>query len=505
MSSGLLHSYSVPITLPVPSNLSQPLAQSLTLSLMSSMPYQGAIVEKNSVQNSGINKSSDSYTINIGESHRKDLTPQGLAKVYRMIYQEKNPFLTQKKLIGTLKISEVAKQSSTAFILKLDGSSVPQVGDLVIIHPSDEQVFVKTDLVIYGEPRSKPLSMVNIYSRNKERRVGYSDKNGWVMIQQEYLNRPQKFTLLKPGYEPKNFKLTPKRSDSVASPHSPQHSPQTIVLTQTHSFIRVASSPPRLKAYLYGKYVGKTPLKIAIAPRTFLTLSLKGPQGYKSFSRTYPLSHPWLDLSGNKSIKLEKDYLKQYRDYLKKGDQSQALKILSSIPSHHSDYKISLDLRAKAAHLAQDSSRSVLYWYRLLLALDPQNTSLVAAFAGSLFQGGMSSFSLAEQYDDQQNFLMSSELYSRAMDFFFLLEKSSVLSHKKTLRDLSYYLTLAIHRKSLIQKNQELLEMASMRWDRYLSSQNSEKSTRAEHPSPLYQEAVIYAKQAQKTLKSRRF
>ena len=507
-SDGLVDSFSLPVTLPFAEDPSDAI-QAMTHKVVRALPYQGTIIQK----------LGNSFTLNLGYHHRSDHTPQKVAYVYRTQFAPNTTELFEKILVGKLMIQEVKKKQSSAYLYESGGHLTPQIGDLVVIYPQKLTEVVKTDLVVMDQSSLAPLAVVNLY--HDHQRVGYTAADGSVMIHQRYLNLPTTFSLQLPGYEITHTKLTPKRSQSQAPRTHPQHPPRTLTLQKLHTFVRIASYPSGLNAYIHGQLVGKTPVKVTKPPRSEVKVTLTPPKGYKGIAQTYQLAGSFLDLTGPSTLRLEKDFISQYYQLMRANKPAQAIKTLAMIPKHHSDQGQALDLLAQAALQSGQTEKSLVYWYELLVQLKQTEPRSVQSFGQSFYQAGMSSFSLAENWDKKKNFHQSALLYSRSIDFL-----SAAKGHLNPLSDtlgaskLSYHLTLAMHRKALIEKDSVLLERASKSWQNYLAtyhlpngsetagatdSATQKPANKAEDGSPMLSKASVYAKQASDDLKRKRF
>lgn len=502
-SDGLVDSFSLPVTLPFAEDPSDSI-KAMTHQIVRALPYQGTIIQK----------LGDSYTLNLGYHHRSDHTPQKIAYVYRIQFAPNTTELFEKIQVGKLMIQEVKKKQSAAYLFESEGHLTPQIGDLVVIYPQKLKEVVKTDLMVVDHSSLEPLAVVNLY--HDHQRVGYTAADGSVMIHQSYLNLPMTFSLQLPGYEITNTKLTLKRSQSQAPRTHPQHPPRTLTLQKLHTFVQIASYPSGLNTYIHGQLVGKTPVKVTKPPRSEIKVTLTPPKGYKGIAQTYQLAGSFLDLTGPNTLRLEKDFLNQYHQLMEQNKPARAIKALAMIPRHHSDHSQALDLLAQLALQSGQTEKSLVYWYELLVQLRQKDLRSTESFGQSFYQAGMSSFSLAENWDKKKNFHQSALLYSRSIDFL-----SAAKGHLGQLSDastsrLSYHLTLAMHRKALIEKDSVLLKRASKSWQNYLATYQQEGSEmvkeepaaetgEAEVDSSMLSKASVYAKQASDDLKRKRF
>lgn len=496
-SKGLLASINIPLTLPLldQNNLT---SQAISTQARALLPYQGTIVAIKD----------GTYTLNLGFQHRPDHTPGRLAQVYRLQPQPfGSPLLTQVPT-GELVVKQSAATTSVARVYQ--AATTPMaVGDLVVFHPPSTLKPVRTDLMIMAAGSAQPLAQVNLYHHHKH--VGYTDDEGYVLVNQPYLNSDRTYTLMLPGYEVMRRNLTLKRSHSLPERTRPHIPTRTIMLTQLHTLIKLNSYPSGLTTRLNGTVLGQTPLAIVRPPTTTLDLAIEPPSGYKPIRRTIDLTAPFVDLTGSQMLRLEKDFLARYQALLAAGKATKAAKVLELIPAHHSDYGTALALRSRRAHDQAQHHESLLFSYQLLDYLRKTQHSPTSTQLKALAAAGMLSFDLASNLDRQKNFTQSNALYSRAVDFLkFSTPHLQVAAHGSLeLARLQYHLNLAIHRKALILRDKALLQVASRGWASYLNAFSQDLATTDSGADaqpeadvdPLFSQATLYASQAQRDLK----
>ncbi|MCY4380976.1 MAG: hypothetical protein OXC40_05360 [Proteobacteria bacterium] len=488
---GVMKSTTRLLELPINNTTFDQEVRTITNLLISSLPYQGTIL---SIDNRDI-------TINLGRRHHQGLVPQTKAQVYRTVYHPNAASLSRQVITGEIMMTEVSDNETQARLLTNDGANKPRVGDQLIINPNRHNKFIATDLLVYTGQDNAPLAAVNIY--HNQSRVGFTNNDGKVMIQQEYLNIPKTYTLQKPSYEVKKFQLTLKRSESQGFPYNPKLSPQTVTLERTHSFVRLHSHPTGLKTYIDGELVGTTPVMITLPPRPEVSVVIVPPKGYKKFFRTYQMKGGILHLAGSRKIRLERDHLGLYLSLLKSGNNTKALEVLRSVPPEHTDYPQSLALLAKHES-KQNKEQSVIYALTLFINLHHRPSQVSEPLVNSLFNAGLLSFQLADAYDNQKDFYRSRILYERARDFLeFSTTKNTLL--QKSLIKGKYYLALSVHRIAVINKNSSLLKLALERWNRYLSYHDTIQATDRDQNQFWQNKARYYAQEARNELKKSRF
>ena len=484
-AQGLIQSIVTPMTLPFFDD-DHLTSETLGDQIRTSLPYQGTILAIDD----------DVYTLNLGTRHRPDHTQQSFAQVYRINPSPATTTLITQIPIAELLIKSVAESTSTAHVYKASAAESIQVGDLVVIYPQSRLKPVHTDLMIMDYRSTMPLAQVNLYLNHTQ--VGHTNADGYVMVNQQYLNTPNNYTLMLPGYEIKHLNLTLKRSQSLPAQTLPHIPGRTVMLRRLHNVIKIDSQPTGLNTYIHNKLVGSTPISLVQPPTSSIQISLSPPQNYKPITRLIDAPSPFLDLTGPQTIRLEKDFLAKYQSLLGQNKLKQAAKILELIPAHHSDYSAALEIQARHSHQHQLHGHSLLRSYQLLSYLKKTQQPPTPSQTRWLMSAGIHSFKLASQFDQQKDFSQSNALYSRTMEF--LQFSHHHLNPEKhtdpvSLRALDYHLTLAIHRKALIKHDKQLLKIASGRWNDYLQSHPPSP------PDPFLSQATIYANQAKDELK----
>lgn len=492
-SKGLLASIHTPLTLPLldKNNLT---SRAVSTQVRASLPYQGTIIAIKD----------DSYTLNLGFKHRPDHAPGRLAQVYRLQPQPLNTPLLSKVPIGELMIKQRTATESVARVHQASATTPMAVGDLVVFHPQSTLKPVRTDLMIMAAGSAQPLAQVNLYHHHDH--VGYTDHDGYVLVNQQFLNSDRTYTMMLPGYEVMRRNLTLKRSRSLPERTQPNIPTRTIMLTQLHSFIKLNSYPSGLTTRVGGTVLGQTPLAIVRPPTTTMDIAIEPPSGYKPIRRSIDLTEPFIDLTGAQTLRLERDFLARYQSLLDAGNPTKAAKVLELIPAHHSDYGTALAMRARRARDQAQPHDSLLLSYQLLDYLSKTQHSPTTTQLEALVAAGMLSFDLASNLDRQKNFTQSNALYSRTVDFLKFSQPHLAATGSPELARLHYHLNLAIHRKALILRDKTLLQVASRGWASYLNSFGKDRPVptdpqSAAPPDPLFTQATLYAGQAERDLK----
>ncbi|MEZ4743589.1 MAG: PEGA domain-containing protein [Bdellovibrionota bacterium] len=451
-------------------------------------PFEGVVINKNA---------DASVTINLGRNNGRSIKKGELLEVYG-VQSGIRGNQKESKMIATLTVEKVNDMDSICSVKKLLPRSTIDRGDQVsLVRRGFSTNFVadrKPYLHIVGlasNDKYSNISQANAYFNGEW--IGASDNFGRIYFDAKNFNSAGQVKVIKHGYSVFNKSL---RLSGVAKE-------KRIRLSRETAFLRVESIPSSAQVFVNDKLIGKTPLSYPIpVPSGFAKIEVKGVSGYKSYLEVVELEKGTLDLTGNRSIKLERDYLTIIGKLLKANHIPEAMKKLKSITSDHSDYLFAQHQIGELYLTKLDQpARAAAAFGRITKREEIKNFN-DKRFIGSHIDEGIALFMTAEKLSARDkasavaHYQKAIEVFEHVTPFLRFVSKEH---YAMAAHNVSYYKALSQHKLWLQSNSKADLTEAVKNWRDYLDG-NAKSIPLAHNRQGLIENARIYFKQAKASL-----
>jgi tetratricopeptide (TPR) repeat protein len=455
--------------------------------IIEAFPFEGAV----------LSKTGELAQINIGTGSGRGLTIGDEFAIYGNQSARKGD-RTENAKIAICTVEKIDDQVSDCRISNLAPRAVVERGDQTIMNrrnvrptatPGSPEASIRV-VSRAADGKQAAVSQANVYYNGEW--LGSSDKTGKVYYDRKAVSGAGLLKVIKHGHGIYSKAIDLAKSNKLS-----------VDLPFESAYIRVETIPPGASVSVDGQLIGKTPLVQATpVPSGFVKIEVDGPGNYKKFSQVMELEQGTLDLTGQRAIKLERDFKQEVAKLLDAGKTDEAISRLEEIGESHSDYltarhelgEIYLtfkgDPQRAAATFAQVTSNPAVHDFN-----DKR-------FIGSHIDEGISVFMVGENLvkKDKQSALAhyekAIEILDRVKPFIRFVQKEQ---YGRALHNLNYHKALAQHRIWEQSADRGKLEGVIKDWQEYIESSEQEKSQSPDEAN-MVENARVYFQQAKASI-----
>ena len=339
------------------------------------------------------------------------------------------------------------------------------------------QVDIKLKVIEKG----KPVPFANVYIDEKWK--GQTDINGVISL------RAISFTdmdilVYKDGYIPYRDEIKVEdKSKSIK-----------IYMKKGVCKLYIDSSPQGAILHIDGRYIGITPVKKEpiILDYGFHLIEVEM-EGYRPYKEYLKLSSPKMNLIGDRSIKLYRDYYRIAETYYERNNVELTIETLKKIEPDHPDYLNALNFLGYIyLNDKKDFIASIEYYNRYLRYADKLGKTGHQIFI--YYNLGQAYFNLAEKfyYSDEKFALQN---YKNALSNFSIVKNKNYLlpsdQKKTTFINSLFYLAVSYQKLYYLTSDSDFLLKAHNSWVDYFDFFD-ENLTKREFYNNQYRIAKLY-------------
>ena len=446
--------------------------KNLAKKIVRRFPFEGTITE-------GEN---NKFKINLGFGEGRAIKTGDQFEVYGIKTGIKGQTKTHTK-IGTAKATSTMEYTSKIAITHTEPRSIIDVGDKVVFTGSSRTSGNRMSVQVRDPENRQGLAQANVYFKGKW--LGSTDESGRLQTN-TYLKGRGLLKVIKHGYETFSKETKLGKAGLMQVP-----------LKRVSAFLRIESEPSNLSVFLDKKFIGKTPFEESIpVPSGFVKLEVLGENGFKNHMQILELDQGTLDLSGDRKIKMEKNFRALARNMINNGKIPEAIELLNSIPKTHSDYKQGQH-QAGVVHmtLTNEPAKAAEAFHNVTSDKEVADFR-DKRFIGSHINEGVSLHLTAKELEKDgeveaamAHYEKSVEILSRVAPQIRFVKKND---YQQAYDNVYYYMALSHQNSWSISKNPGNLHSAQDSWQRLLDGRrkNSKKTA-------LIKNANIYLKQVE--------
>ena len=419
------------------------------------------VIERFPLEGTVIAKEDDRYRINIGRSWRVGrgteftLTTPTFAEGGKVAgYRE----------TGRIEVKRGEDASSLAEVATLKQGAKVQIGDRVVrrIAREGEEGDERTYFLLTAKggvgTEVNPLAGASVYLNGEW--AGATGTNGQAQVPLR-LDRNYTLTLYRHGYQQLTDKLRVGKSGEA----------REFLLAANNVLFKVDSTPSSATVYIDDEQVGKTPItggkQITLG---FHSVRLTYGEDYRDFFEVMEFTKKEEDRTGERSIVLQKDFLKIGERARQKGDIDSAIKAYASTEREHPDYA-EAHRRLGDIYLdeKEDYDRAIAE-FEAVLAL-PENQQLIYK------QFAVTFTNLGHAYCEKGNRLVdgdrtaASTYFAKAIKALQTAKQNTRFfpsaEYDEAVHDTYYYTALSYHKLYLMTKQPAVMNSASLAWREY--------------------------------------
>lgn len=410
-------------------------------------PFEGAVLSKNGT----------SVGINLGFSSGRGVKAGDIFDIYGLQVEKHGRSKTFGR-IGTVAVKEISDLEARGVVQSLEPRAVIERGDIVALRIRKAITNNSAQVrVSYDKSGSETgIAGANVYFNDTW--IGASDADGRLYID---VTGTGTLKVIKQGFS--------TVANHVGMRPGARHD---IKMIQQSAYLRVDSQPQGAKVSLEGKVVGTTPITTPIAAKVgFVKIQLEPKAGYKLYSQILELDEGTLDLTGARSIILEKDVLANGLALKAAGKFQESAAAFAGVPPEHSDYLsaqhelgqiflTNLNMPARAAEA-----------FGKITAVESVKTFADKRFIGSHINEGIALFQTAERLVTEQPEASQAHLRKAILVLEGViphLRHVSAAEYAKAVHNVDYYRALARHRLWTETKDPVLLSETLRTWKSYI-------------------------------------
>ena len=450
--------------------------------IIRSYPFEGAV----------IGKESDKIMVNIGHAQGRGIRSGDLIDVFG-VQAELLGDKEKHKKIATLTVREVFDGQSKCSVGWIAPRAMIERGDLVILRPrrSAESSSIKIRVSTHEGKRSIDVGQANVYLNGHW--LGTTDDSGRLYVE---AHGSGSLRVVKHGFREQTLdvKFSPKGNVDLE-------------LTRESSYLRVDSKPGGAAVFVEGRHVGRTPLTVPIpVPSGFVKLRIESGSGFKPYAAVLELEEGTLDLTGNRAIILESDFLSQAQRLSRAGKNSDALKVLSQVPSSHSDYLLARYEAGEILLTVLDNPEKAVTFFDDVLSAEVVKSFSDKRFIGAHINAAVARFRVAEALASKDPAAARSH-YQKVIEGIDAvtphLRFVASDEYNQAVHTVDYHRALARHRLWSTSQDPQMLVDTVKTWRSYL--EGDARAIPAEGSSKaLVDNAEVYLKQAMASLEQSR-
>jgi hypothetical protein len=450
--------------------------------IIRSYPFEGAV----------IGKESDRVTVNIGHAQGRGIRSGDLIDVFG-VQAERLGDKEKHKKIATLTVREVFDGQSKCSVGWIAPRAMIDRGDLVVLRPRRPAEASSTKIRVSTREgkRSIEVGQANVYLNGHW--LGTTDETGRLYVE---AHGSGSLRVVKHGFREQTLdvKFSPKGSVDLE-------------LTRESSHLRVDSRPSGATVFVEGRAMGRTPLTTPIpVPSGFVKLRIESGSGFKPYVAVLELEEGTLDLTGNRLILLETDFMSQAQRLIRSGKNSEALKVLSQVPSSHSDYLLARYEAGEILLTVLDIPEKALAFFDDVISNEAVKSFSDKRFIGAHINAAVARFRVAES-------LVSKDPAAARPYYQKVIEGIDAVTphlrfvasdqYNQAVHTVDYHRALARHRLWSTSQDPQMLVDTVRTWRSYL--EGDARAIPAEGSSKaLVDNAEVYLKQAMASLEQSR-
>ena len=445
-------------------------------------PFEGSVLKKDG----------DRIVINMGRSQGRGLKIGDQLDLYGLQAEKFGHSQVHEK-IAKLTVKSVADSTSVCSVGALAPRARIDRGDLVALRMRalTENNGAQIKVVTARGLGVAPVAQANVYFN--EVWLGATDSTGRMPVS---IKGSGTLKVIKHGF-----------ADAVQAMSSSEQKVTEIVMTQRFAMLKIDSKPSGAEVKIDGISVGKTPLAApASVPSGFIKLTLSGLPGYKTHTSVLDLDQGALELVGDAAIRLERDYRATAKALIKEGKTKEALEVLNTIPTDHSDYLIG---RHEAGELYLnnfDQPAKAAEAFGKVTASEAVKQFNDKRFIASHIDEGIALFGTAEKLAANQpevaraHYQKALEVLERTLPY---LRFVSPEEHAAAVHNVEYHRALCRHRLWAVTQDPKMLVDTVRGWRSYLDGSARSIAT-DDNSRGFVENAEIYLKQATASLNASR-
>ncbi|TMH49699.1 MAG: PEGA domain-containing protein, partial [Betaproteobacteria bacterium] len=303
-----------------------------------------------------------------------------------------------------------------------------------------------------------PLAGASVYLNGEW--AGATGTNGQAEVSLR-LGRNYTLTLYRHGYQQLTDKIKVDKSGEA----------REFLLAANNVLFKVDSMPSSATVYIDDEQVGKTPITGGkLITLGFHSVRLTYGEDYRDFFEVMEFTKKEEDRTGERSIVLQKDFLKMGERARQKGDIEGAIKAYASTERNHPDYA-EAHRRLGDIYLddQEDYDRAIAE-FEAVLAL-PENQQLIYK------QFAVTFTNLGHAYCEKGNRLVDSDrataptYFAKAIKVLQTAKQNTRFfpsaEYDEAVHDTYYYTALSYHKLYLITKQPAVMNSASLAWREY--------------------------------------
>src|SRR3989441_4369192 len=419
------------------------------------------VIERFPLEGTVVGKEDDRYRINIGKNWRIGrgteftLTTPTLAESGKVAgYRE----------TGRIEVTSGEDASSLAEVATLKQGEKVQIGDRVVRRiareggEGDQRTYFLLTAKGGVGTEVNPLAGASVYLNGEW--AGATGTNGQAEVPLR-LGRNYTLTLYRHGYQQLTDKIKVDKSGQA----------RQFLLAANNVLFKVDSTPSSATVYIDDEQVGKTPITGGkLITLGFHSVRLTYGEDYRDFFEVMEFTKKEEDRTGERSIVLQKDFLKMGERARQKGDVEGAIKAYTATGRDHPDYA-EAHRRLGDTYLddKEDYDRAIAE-FETVLAL-PENQQLIYK------QFAVTFTNLGHAYCEKGNGLVNSDRDAASKNFAKAIKALQTAKqntrffpsaeYDEAVHDTYYYTALSYHKLYLITKQPAVMNSASLAWREY--------------------------------------
>src|SRR5437879_6134632 len=287
------------------------------------------VIERFPLEGTVVGKEEDRYRINIGKNWRISRGTE--FTVTTPTFAEGGKVAGYRET-GRIEVTRGDDASSLAEVATLKQGEKVQIGDRVVrrIAREGEEGGERTYFLLTAKggvgTDANPLVGTSVYLNGEW--AGATGANGQAEIPLR-LGRNYTLTLYRHGYQQLTDKIKVGKSGEA----------REFLLTANNALFKVDSTPSSASVYVDDEQIGKTPITGGkLITLGFHSVRLTYGEDYRDFFEVIEFTKKEEDRTGERSIVLQKDFLKMGERARQKGDIEGAIKAYASTGRNHPDY-----------------------------------------------------------------------------------------------------------------------------------------------------------------------
>ncbi len=419
------------------------------------------VIERFPLEGAIVGQEDDRYRINIGKNWR---IGRGTEFTLTTPTFGEGGKVAGYRETGRIEVKRGEDTSSLAEVATLKQGEKVQIGDRVVRRTGREgdegdrrTYFLLTAKGGVGTDVN-PLAGTSVYLNGEW--AGATGTNGQAEVPLR-LGRNYTLTLYRHGYQQLTDKIKVDKSGEA----------REFLLAANNVLFKLDSTPSSATVYIDDEQVGKTPITGGkLITLGFHSVRLTYGEDYRDFFEVMEFTKKEEDRTGERSIVLQKDFLKMGERARQKGDIEGAIKAYASTERNHPDYA-EAHRRLGDIYLddQEDYDRAIAE-FEAVLAL-PENQQLIYK------QFAVTFTNLGHAYCEKGNRLVDSDrataptYFAKAIKVLQTAKQNTRFfpsaEYDEAVHDTYYYTALSYHKLYLITKQPAVMNNASLAWREY--------------------------------------